>query len=155
MTGGYETVHLTFNGHHWTAKKLNGNMSFKKVVTTIIKPKINYDTVIACLTRNNVFNLDNQDNLVLKGSVDDGINYTLTYKVADTCRTYYFNNPEYYKEWNKNVQALDNYINIIRILFDDFTSTALISRLIPKSTIPDPFTPWFVSHEPFTFNSGT
>ena len=94
----------------------------KKTETTYIQPKTGYDTVFSSLKRNNIFGLDDQDKLPLKGTVDDGTDYMLQYKIGDTCRSYSFNNPEYYKKWNKNLPALDYYINIVHILFDEFAN---------------------------------
>ena len=104
----YETVSLAFDGKNWKAERIEGILATKKVLVTSIEPTGGFDSVLTALTRNNIFQLGNQDKLSLKGSADDGTDYTLTFKKSDTCRTYGFNNPEFYKEWNKNLEALDS-----------------------------------------------
>jgi hypothetical protein len=119
LMGRYENVSLTFDGMKWSAVKLKGNWINGKIDTVAVSPVIDYDTLFSALKGNNVFLLDDQDLLKLKGSVDDGTEYSLSYKAGKHCRSYKFQNPEVYKEMNENVIVLTNYINIARLLFED------------------------------------
>lgn len=118
LMGRYENVSLTFDGLKWNAVKLKGNWMNGKTDTVAVIPVLDYDTLFTALKSNNVFLLDNQDLLQLKGTVDDGTEYSLSYKAGDYCRSYQFHNPEEYKMMNKDVSALTNYINIVKLLFD-------------------------------------
>jgi hypothetical protein len=119
LMGRYENVNLTFDGWKWRAVKLKGNLINGKTDTITVSPVINYDTLFSALKNNNVFLLDDQDLLKLNGTVDDGTEYSLSYKAGKHCRTYKFQNPEVYKKMNENVAELTNYINIARLLFED------------------------------------
>lgn len=119
LMGRYENVNLTFDGWKWCAVKLNGNLIAGKTDTIAVVPVINYDTLFLALKSNNIFLLDDQDLLKLKGTADDGTEYSLSYKAGKHCRSYKFQNPEVYKRMNENVVALTNYINIVQLLFED------------------------------------
>jgi hypothetical protein len=85
-----------------------------------LKPLISYDTIFASLRNNKVFILPDQKELTLEWDVDDGYDYSLSFKAGNKFRTYEFSNPEIYREHNKNVPELENYVNIINILFNWF-----------------------------------
>jgi len=105
---------LCFDGLTWTgqtagrlcfagesAKKLNTTLSFYQVLDT--------------LNRNNIFKLPDQTSLNLKGTIDDGTNYSIVYKVGNKFRSYDFSNPKYFLKINKEVRELENYITIVQI----------------------------------------
>jgi len=124
LTGQYETVNLTFDGWKWNAVKLRGSWINEKADTIAVSPLVDYDTLFFALKSNNIFLLDNQNFLKLKGTVDDGTEYNLSYKAGKYCRSYGFYNPEVYKEMNKDASALTNYINIAQLLFEDLHETS-------------------------------
>lgn len=118
LVGKYETINLLFNGDNWKAKKYIGNWIANKIDTINLKPLYSYDTIFASLKKNRVLILPDQKELVLEWSVYDGYDYSLAFKAGNKFRTYEFSNPEIYHEHNKNVSELENYINIIDILFN-------------------------------------
>jgi hypothetical protein len=114
---GYRCRTLCFDGTKWSGKiirsfifqndsliKLNYSLNFKAILDTLIEYRI--------------FTLPSQRLLTLEGSVDDGMNYSVSYKVGLKYRNYDFSNPDVYlKEYekNKDVQELKLYIAIIDI----------------------------------------
>ena len=85
---------------------------------TFVTPIVNDDTLFSTLKKNRIFVLPDQKDLTLKSGVDDGNEYILTFKAGNKFRSYEFNNPDLYLVSNKKVSELENYVNIINILFN-------------------------------------
>jgi hypothetical protein len=116
LVGEYETVNLSFDGN-WKATYYEGSYIKNKEDTFNLRPVYNYDTIFAALKKNRIFLLPDQADLILEGAVDDGNDYMLTFKAGNKFRTYEFSNPDIYREYNDNIKELENYVNIINILF--------------------------------------
>jgi hypothetical protein len=121
LVGKYETITLSFDGDKWKAKYYNGDWIRNTIDTFNLRPIHNYDTIFAALKKNRIFLLPDQKELTLKGGVDDGYDYTLTFKADNKFRTYEFSNPDIYRKYNDNISELENYVNIINILFSWLT----------------------------------
>ena len=118
LFGRFETINLVFVANEWKAKKFVTDFIRHEADTINLKPLINYDTIFSSLKKNRVFILPDQKELTLEGSVDDGYEYFLAFKAGNKFRKYKFSNPDIYLEQNKNIPELENYVNIINILFN-------------------------------------
>jgi hypothetical protein len=107
---------------NWDAKKYsvsrNGPYS---IVTAISFQKTpgeasiyNYvfDTIFDTLKLNNIFLLPGPNGLKIKGRVDDGIIYHITFKVGNKFRRYGFANPAAYIDDNPEVEELKQFVKI-------------------------------------------
>lgn len=117
LYGKYETIKLTFDGNKWQAQYYDGDWIRNMVDTINLRPIYNYDTIFSALKKNRIFLLPDQKELILKGSIDDGYDYTSAFKAGNKFRTYKFSNPDIYLKYNAEVPELENYVNIIDILF--------------------------------------
>lgn len=118
LFGRFETINLVFDGNGWKAKHFVKDFMRNETDSNNLKPLYNYDTIFSSLKKNRVFILPDQKELTLESSVDDGYDYFLAFKAGNKFRKYEFSNPEAYLEQNKNVLELENYVNIINILFN-------------------------------------
>lgn len=121
LVGRYETITLSFDGGKWKAKYYDVDWIRNTVDTFNLRPVYNYDTIFSALKKNRIFLLPDQKELILKGVVDDGYDYTVTFKADNKFRTYEFNNPDIYRRYNNNISELENYVNIINVLFSWLT----------------------------------
>jgi hypothetical protein len=90
----------------------------RKVTRFDLQPNISFERLFTDLTTNKIFTLPDQRKLKLNDFVLDGIGYSITFKVNNKFRRYHFSNPEILIERNKNVEELQNYINIITLLWN-------------------------------------
>lgn len=133
LSGVYEVVTLTFDGYSWQARKVVGDWIHNKTDTIVLQPLTRSDSIFEALKANNVFTLPDQDSLRLKGSVDDGLEYTLSFKAGDYIRSYKFSNPEENKRTNANITELENYTSIIRVFALSFKEQAAASISLPNA----------------------
>lgn len=120
---GYRCRTLSFDGEKWSGEIISSfpflGDSLKK-----INCSLNFKAILDSLIEYRIFTLPDQSLLNLDGGVDDGMNYSISYKVYTKYRSYNFSNPEIYlKEYEKNrsVKELKLYISIID-LFDKIYS---------------------------------
>lgn len=121
--GGKIVIILTYNDKKWDVKKYTTELTgLGELFTTssyryedYMKNYI-FGIVFDSLKKNNVFTLPGQEELNLKGLIFDGAAYQVTFKVNNSFRSYWFENPEDFLEENPGVTELKNYIEIVRSL---------------------------------------
>jgi hypothetical protein len=91
--------------------------SLKKIII-----KKDFEKILDTLKENGIFTLPDQQDLKLKGSVDDGIEYSVTFKANNKFRTYNYNNPEIMLDMNEGNHELEQFIRIIH-LFKNIKNT--------------------------------
>jgi hypothetical protein len=103
---------LMYNGKTWSAAKYE--KLGKSLKTDSLKKDILVEHLFDTLKQNNVFTLPDQDNIKIKSTffVDDGIQYSLTFKAGGKYRRYTFNNPDIYQEKFKDIKEYANYSSI-------------------------------------------
>ncbi len=112
---------ISFTPGKWNGKVI-GKLCYAKESSKILDTNLIMIKVLDTLNRNNIFKLPDQSFLSLKGGVDDGINYSISYKFSTKIRSYQFSNPDDYLEMNKDVIELKNYLAIIKT-FDKIFKT--------------------------------
>lgn len=131
---GYRCRTLCFDGEKWSGEIISGGLVSDDSLKQF-NCSLNFKSILDSLIEYRVFRLPSQRLLALDGGVDDGINYSISYKVYTKYRNYDFSNPDIYlKEYekNKDVLELKLYIAIINI-FDKIYS------LMTSSQKSDPF----------------
>lgn len=119
LIGRYNTVVLSNNGIAWTAIRYEGDWLHNRVDTFVLKSLLGFDAIFSALKDNNLFTLPNQNELNdVKGSTDDGNEYTLIFKADNKFREYQFNNPGIYQKFNRSIPQFSNYVKIVEILFE-------------------------------------
>ena len=118
LSGSYESIVLAYNGIKWTAVKYEGDWIHDTVVKFDLQPIRKFEAIFSALKENKIFTLPDQEELNAKGSVDDGSEFSLSFKAKNKFRTYHFSNPDTYQKYNKNLIEFENYINIVEILFN-------------------------------------
>lgn len=127
----YALYTLTCKDKTWTATKYetvfgHENQSNQDTALRIrsfnLKKNIRIEALFDTLKRNDIFTLPDQDNIHLPSTfyVDDGVSYSLTFKVGKKFRTYRFDNPEDYRRQFDNIKEFENYANIAATLVDAF-----------------------------------
>ena len=112
---------LCFDGTKWSGKT-TGILCYSKDSLITLNSNLNFYKILDSLTRNNIFTLPDQSALTLKGSADDGVDYSILYKVGSKFRSYEFSNPDYYAEMNKEIKELKNYVTVVAIMNKLYTS---------------------------------
>ena len=107
--GVYE---LSLKNNSWSATFYDNRTKKLKKIT-------NSDSILSAtfltLKDNNLFILPDQQTLKLKGSIDDGMSYSLMYTIGTNSRSYTYENPDLYLEINKGVKELEYFCNILTI----------------------------------------
>ena len=114
---GYRCRTLCFDGAKWSGEVIRSSI-YQDDSLTKLNSSLNFKAILDTLIKGRVFTLPSQRLITLDGSVDDGMNYSISYKVGSKYRSYDFSNPDVYlKEFekNKDVQELKLYIAIIDI----------------------------------------
>ncbi len=115
----YQGIRLIFNGSIWNAIKYEGSYDQDKIDSSVLKPETSFDSIFLALKYNNIFTLPDQGELKdVKGMVDDGDEYSVSFKAGNLFRCYEFYNPRIYIRYNSNIPELTNYLNIEDILFN-------------------------------------
>ena len=108
---------ICFNGKSWTGEIMT-TLFYDKDSSKTLNTNLDFNRILDTLNQKGIFNLPDQKFLTLDGSVDDGSNYCISYKVGKKTRSYDFSNPDIYYtgyEKNKLVKELESYISIINI----------------------------------------
>ncbi len=113
---------LSFDGKSWSGKS-TGILCYAKDSLKILNANLIFYKILDTLNQNNIFTLPNQDQLTLKGSIYDGTDFAIVYKVRNKYRCYEFSNPSYYAEMNTDVKELKNYMAIVAIMDKLFISS--------------------------------
>jgi hypothetical protein len=114
--GTYVSTELTYDGFVWTTTRYEGDLMDKMIDTFRLKCTVSCDSLFFKLRTNKIFLLPDQDQLKLKGSIDDGHEYRVYFKAAEKFRTYAFANPDRFKKHNPDIGEIDNYIAIVDVL---------------------------------------
>lgn len=120
LAGRYETITITYNNIKWEASKLEGDWVHNTKIDYAVIPLTSFEKILDTLKINGIFILPDQKELKYNGSVDDGTEYTLSFKAGKKFRSYSFENPDIYLESNKNSTEFLHYTNIVEILFNQF-----------------------------------
>ena len=118
---------LANNDSAWTVTRYSRSThrSTNDTAISIVADTLNnrriVERLIDTLKQNDVFALPDQDDLKINGYVDDGDNYTLTFKVGRKFRSYNFNNPDIYKEDYRQMKEFKNYSNIVNAFYNAFS----------------------------------
>lgn len=125
---------LTFN-KEWSAKYFYYEPDTDSLLSKDITHKVNIDTLFAILVANNIFSLPDQHSLKTKKysynpetnefidsnwAVDDGVDYSIEFKVGDLYRQYSYSNPDIYADFYPQVYELRKFANIAEI-FNEWT----------------------------------
>ncbi len=143
---------LTCKDKTWTATKYetffgHENQSHQDTTLRIrslnLKKNIRIEALFDILKRNDIFTLPDQDSIQTHSTyyVDDGVLYSLTFKVGKKFRTYHFDNPEDYRRQFDNIKEFENYENIAAILnhaFERQPESPNLTRLGNHRPIPGP-----------------
>ncbi|MGL4631018.1 MAG: hypothetical protein ACRCVT_07410 [Leadbetterella sp.] len=114
--GFFRKTTITYRNPLW-----NTNIIVDGPFSNKIPAKVNLSTnvniALDSLIKSDFFVLPNQNSLPLDKnySVDCGMNYEITYQVANINRKYSFSNPELYLSRNSHSKELKQYIKIIEI----------------------------------------
>lgn len=120
LVGRYKTVTITYNNTKWEASELEGDWVHNTKLNNAIVPNSSFEKIFDTLKINGIFTLPDQKELKYNGAVDDGIEYTLSFKAGKKFRSYSFDNPDLYLEMNKTSPEFLHYTNIVDILFKQF-----------------------------------
>jgi len=121
LSGKSQSVSLSYDGFVWSAKKVENDWLLDKVDSFALLPVFSFDSIFSGLKSNRIFLLPDQKDIInIKGSVDDGHEYTISFRAGCKLRSYKFNNPDIYKKYNKDIPEFVNYVKITEIFFNWF-----------------------------------
>jgi hypothetical protein len=105
---------LYFDGKNWNAERSFLDTNFR-LVKAFFQSKNNLSEIFDSLKANKIFTLPDQTSLKLDVTVHDRVSYKLEFKVNNLFRSYEFNNPCTYLEFDSTVSELKYYCEITRI----------------------------------------
>jgi hypothetical protein len=124
--GNRHVIILGYDGIYWNLKKITRTGG--AFGPTLIEKKMTIDTfssvqkifsnVFDSLKTNGLFQLPNATKLKYDQSIMDGVKFYLTYKANKNFRTYSFDNPRSYYEYNKEIIEFKQYDLITTILYN-------------------------------------
>ncbi len=127
---GYEIIILTYNNGTWDAKKFLFEHShyYPTTSATYIQTDQSKKTIIDnyfesafdTLKQNNIFLLPDMRELKFDRVIHDGVGFSITFKVKNQFREYFFDNPKQYAELNPDItefKQFDRIVKEIRNLF--------------------------------------
>ena len=126
---GGDIIILTYNNGTWDARKCRfekthfyPTISVTNIDVSNIKPypadKTIFDKyfedIFDTLKQNNIFLLPDIRELKYDKEIFDGVGFSLTFKVKNQFREYYFDNPGQYAEMNPDIPEFKQYDRIVR-----------------------------------------